>query len=80
MRIYKDSKTGIFHADYVLNGKRVRPSLSTKNSTVATQRAADKIHEQKAIKGDINPINLTFLVTASTLFLSRISLIFPTNG
>lgn len=39
MRIYKDSKTGIYHADYVLNGKRVRPSLHTKNSSVAHLKA-----------------------------------------
>lgn len=44
MRIYKDSKTGIFHADYVLNGKRVRPSLGTKNSTVAHLKAGKLIN------------------------------------
>ena len=71
MRIYKDKKTGIYHADYVVNGRRVRPSLHTTNSTVATQRAADKIHEQKAIKGDINPINLSFK-DFTTRFLASI--------
>ena len=71
MRIYKDSKTGIYHADYVVNGKRFRPSLHTKNSTVATHRAAEKIHEQKAIKGDVSPINLSFK-DFTTRFLSTI--------
>lgn len=44
MRIYKDSKTGIYHADYVLNGKRVRPSLGTKNSSVAHLKAGQLLN------------------------------------
>lgn len=39
MRIYKDKKTGIYHADYICKGKRIRPSLHTKNSTVAHLKA-----------------------------------------
>lgn len=39
MRIYKDSKTGVFHADYMKGGRRVRPSLHTKNKTVALLKA-----------------------------------------
>lgn len=43
MRIYKDSKTGIYHADYHVDGKRVRPSLHTTNKTIALLRAGEKI-------------------------------------
>lgn len=41
MRIYKDKKTGKYHADYTVKGRRVRPSLHTKNSQIALVRAAE---------------------------------------
>lgn len=43
MRIYKDSKTGMYHADYIEKGKRKRPSLHTKNKEVALLKASEKI-------------------------------------
>lgn len=57
MRIYKDKKTGKYHADYVLNGKRLRPALHTTSSSVAHLRAAELISKQKAINGDIDLAN-----------------------
>ena len=43
MRIYKDNKTGMYHADYIENGVRKRPSLHTKNKEVALLKASEKI-------------------------------------
>lgn len=40
MNIYTDKRTGIKYADYVLNGKRIRKSLKTKNKAVALLKAA----------------------------------------
>ncbi|HJD19507.1 MAG TPA: site-specific integrase [Candidatus Avelusimicrobium excrementipullorum] len=40
MRIYTDPRTGMKYADYVLQGKRRRKSLHTKNNQVAIMRAA----------------------------------------
>ena len=47
MRIYKDSKTGMYHADYIEHGKRKRPSLHTKNKNVALLKSAKFLTPQK---------------------------------
>ena len=47
MRIYKDSKTGMYHADYIEKGKRKRPSLHTKNKNVALLKSAKFLTPQK---------------------------------
>lgn len=44
MRVYKDSKTGIFHADFVRNGRRVRPSLHTTKRSVALLKVGQVFH------------------------------------
>lgn len=82
MRIYKDKKTGIYHADYVVNGRRVRPSLHTKNSSVAHLKAgqllkpADDAYPNCPIENFETKYfaYLTPLRSASTTYRHRISL------
>lgn len=60
MRIYKDKKTGIYHADYIVRGVRVRPSLHTRNSQIATINATKLINRQNIIAGNLDLINYKY--------------------
>ncbi len=55
MRVYKDAKTGLYHADYMVNGKRLRPSLHTKNKEFAQCKLAELRKIKNMGKGEVSP-------------------------